>query len=63
MTTTIPQPLTLAYVQRVLRERAGLLRALKEAHRYFRNRVGNEEVQLNEMIGAVLAQAEREESP
>ena len=33
--------------------------ALTEAHKYFRNRSGNEEVQLSEIIGAALAAAER----
>jgi hypothetical protein len=35
--------------------------ALQEAHKYFRNRTGNEEIQLREIIGAALAAAAPQE--
>jgi hypothetical protein len=43
---------------RLIAAAPALLEALREAHRYFRNRTGNEEMQLNEIIGAALALAE-----
>src|SRR5438309_8839143 len=48
-----------ALIVRAVNSYAAMREALKEAHRYFRNRPGNHEEQLREMIGAALAVADK----